>query len=500
MKRRSGLEAVRELRSGHPIFHSQAPAEPRVAQVAAVDATGPKFAPMGGLSARNLDAREPESESEHAIAYLGLSRQTLRSLKAGACRSFTSARFDVDLRTWSEIDPSSVSPDSCTHCFRSQILKLCRRNRLKMTHKIQWLCAGAVAIATYAAPSISSTWTVLPDMAQPRVFHTLSLIGDGTVLVAGGQNGTGVLASAQLYDPAATTWLDLPPMNTSRTGHTATVLGNGDVLIAGGFGIAFAERFSVSTRTWSPAAPMGEARSGHTATLLTDGRILVAGSCYSASVEIFDPVVNVWTPAASMSVPRCEHTATRLPNGRVLVAGGSMSGSTVQPTSSAEIFDPATGTWTPVMPMNQARYGHAMAQLEAGRLLVTGGIGVNTEFLASAEAFDWVQGTWSPVAPMLQSRYGFPLQRLLDGTLVAIGGFSGGIGATVTSERFDPATGSWSLVGSLNAIRGDRIAATLMSDGRVLATGGSDGTGGALSGAERFEVDQVFLDGFEAVQ
>ncbi len=99
MKRRSGLEAVRELRSGDPILHSQAPTELRVAPAAAVDATGPYSALTDGLSARNLDVRGPESEPERAIAYTTPSRQTRMPSKAGACRSFASARFDVDLRT-----------------------------------------------------------------------------------------------------------------------------------------------------------------------------------------------------------------------------------------------------------------------------------------------------------------------------------------------------------------------------------------------------------------
>jgi hypothetical protein len=170
------------------------------------------------------------------------------------------------------------------------------------------------------------------------------------------------------------------------------------------------------------------------------------------------------------------------------------------PTSSAEIYDPAINSWTPAMPMIHARYGHAMAQLLDGRIFVARGIGNNSTFLASAEAYDWAQNARTPIAPMTLSRYGFPLQRLRDGSLVAVGGFSSdGVGSTNTSERYDPVSGTWSLLGQLNGIGGDRIAATVMPDGRLLATGGTDGQG-SLAGAERLEVDPVFIDGFESLQ
>ncbi|HEX9539969.1 MAG TPA: kelch repeat-containing protein [Streptosporangiaceae bacterium] len=52
-----------------------------------------------------------------------------------------------------------------------------------------------------------------------------------------------------------------------------------------------------------------------------------------------------FTTTASMSTARTNDTATLLPNGEVLVAGGAFGGT---PTlTSAELYNPATGTWTP---------------------------------------------------------------------------------------------------------------------------------------------------------
>jgi hypothetical protein len=88
-------------------------------------------------------------------------------------------------------------------------------------------------------------------------------------------------------------------MTTARAGHTATLLPNGQVLIAGGddtsAGDAFAspELYDGTTGTFSPAGSMTTARSFHTATLLSNGRVLIAGGddgdVALASAELSQP-------------------------------------------------------------------------------------------------------------------------------------------------------------------------------------------------------------------
>ena len=69
---------------------------------------------------------------------------------------------------------------------------------------------------------------------------------------------------------------------------------------------------------------MSTASSSHTATLLPNGKVLVRGY-YSA--ELYDPALGTWsyTPDLSMSETGAYHTATLLPNGKILVAGGRNS-------------------------------------------------------------------------------------------------------------------------------------------------------------------------------
>jgi hypothetical protein len=52
--------------------------------------------------------------------------------------------------------------------------------------------------------------------------------------VTGGENSSGPLASAELYDPATGTWTPAGSMGTARKYHAATRLANGEVLAVGG--------------------------------------------------------------------------------------------------------------------------------------------------------------------------------------------------------------------------------------------------------------------------
>jgi hypothetical protein len=66
--------------------------------------------------------------------------------------------------------------------------------------------------------------------------HTANLLVNGQVLVAGGQNASGRISSAELYDPNKGTWTSTASLNVAREFHTATLLPNSKVLAAGGFG------------------------------------------------------------------------------------------------------------------------------------------------------------------------------------------------------------------------------------------------------------------------
>ena len=76
------------------------------------------------------------------------------------------------------------------------------------------------------------------------------------------------------------------------------------------------------------------------------------------------------------------HTATLLPSDEVLVAGGNDP-----PTATAELYDPASGTWSQTASLNTARDYHTATRLADGSVLVAGGFGGGITVLASAELF-----------------------------------------------------------------------------------------------------------------
>ena len=128
---------------------------------------------------------------------------------------------------------------------------------------------------------------------------------------------------------------------------------------------------------------MAEVRAGHTATLLRDGRVLVSGGAIDpdgeqvlASAELYDPASGSWTTVEEMSDPRSAHTATLLPDGRVLVVGGI--GKFVSPMetrmlASAELFDPGHRALDQCGTYGRPRSGHTATLLPDGTVLVAGG-------------------------------------------------------------------------------------------------------------------------------
>ena len=238
--------------------------------------------------------------------------------------------------------------------------------------------------------------------------------------------------------------------------QTATLLGDGSVLIAGGTiwgstASSAAYRYDRKTGAIVESGRMAQPRWGQTATLLPDGEVLVSGGAttyhgeigsVTARAELYNPHSNQWRQAASMSIPRYVHQAALLTDGRVLVAGGwSFTANSDPSKSSAEIYDPHTDTWAATGSLATARAEFVMLRVGDGRVLAVDGIDANYRLLSTSEVFDPTTGAWK-ASGKLQVALMWPAAALLqDGRVLIAGGATdiGGSGRTATCELYAPA-------------------------------------------------------------
>ena len=137
--------------------------------------------------------------------------------------------------------------------------------------------------------------------------------------------------SAELYDPAIGTWSATGSLTTARDDHTATLLPNGKVLVAGGRDSSFNELVAARNCTTRPSGRGLPQAASSPHAICTRRRCCPTARCWwrgeltaaiLSSAELYDPATGTWSATGSLSTARYLHTATLLPNGKVLVAGG----------------------------------------------------------------------------------------------------------------------------------------------------------------------------------
>src|SRR5882724_3894965 len=386
------------------------------------------------------------------------------------------------------------------------------RKSTKTVLLIGFLLGAFVALKGFVLAIPSGTWQATGNLSAARTGASAALLQNGSVLITGGDPGSGPVASADLFNSDGSVSPLAAPMNNPRSNHISTTLQDGRVLVAGGTvsgggATNSAEIYDPLSGTWtSIAGGMVEARSGAAAALLQDGRVLIAGGessgVASTTLEIFDPVAGTFSAAGVMSSPRTKHAMAVLADGRVIIIGGSNG---TAPVATTDILNPVAGSVAAGPSLATRRSGHSATTLLDGRVLVAGGNNIVTNAdgstttvdLASAEIFDPTAGTFTTSASALATARAGHLAFLLphNNNVLIVGGTSNGISIS-SAELFTPWQGTFSATGSLSTARSNAAGSAMQQDGLLLVAGGKDAATppNALSSTEVYGFATVKTD------
>ncbi len=267
------------------------------------------------------------------------------------------------------------------------------------------------------APGSSFGVSFTGSMSRARTGHAAAKLADGRVLVTGGTDTfasvtqliQGITSLSEIHDPASGAWSPGPSLGEPRFAHTMTRLADGRWLIAGGL-------------TWVPVAG-------------------VPIPVISGTAEILDPSTMTIGATGNLNTPRLAHRTARLPDGRVLLVGGA-GGNAANPTAitDCEIFDPSSNSFQVTGSLIGASAYARPVAVSGGRYLVAGGV-QGALFTPSAQTiaqlYDPATGTWSPTAGPLQVGRGFHTTTPMpDGSILITGGGDTTLNTTSTAERY----------------------------------------------------------------
>src|SRR5229473_637032 len=295
-----------------------------------------------------------------------------------------------------------------------------------------------------------------------------------------------------LWDPSANTNTAAPQAGTNIFCSGHAFLSNGQLFVAGGHngnyvGLPNARTYNPFNNTWTQLPNMNNGRWYPTNTTLPNGDMLVVSGWIDTTQGVnVEP--QVWQTAtaswrylstADLALPFYPFMFVA-PNGKVFCAGPS------QTTRYLDVT--GTGAWSSVANNNYGdRNWGSSVMYDDGKVLLTGGSpcgfydSCTTLPTATAEIIDLTSSTpaWKYTGSMAFGRRLHTATLLPDGKVLVTGGTQGSEDPNTKSsnpayacEMWDPATGTWTTMASLTVFRGYHSTALLLPDGRVLSAGG----------------------------
>ncbi|CAF1251561.1 unnamed protein product [Adineta steineri] len=248
-------------------------------------------------------------------------------------------------------------------------------------------------------------WAFVPNIMNTlRTQHTATLLRNDQVLIVGGLSSDSGISSStvQLYIPSSNTFRTTDSLNTARHDHTAILLDDDlSVLVIGGSSvlaigappnILIPTEIYINGSWFCTAGDMINKRSDFAAVLLSDGNVLVAGGIDSSknatsTVEIYNSTTETFSLVQPMACARSHFTLTRLPSGHVLAVGGKSS-MTNNCLRFSELYDPNKNQWTSPRRLNSLRYGHNAILLNHSVLIIGGSAREQNGLIRACERYD----------------------------------------------------------------------------------------------------------------
>jgi fibronectin type 3 domain-containing protein len=364
-----------------------------------------------------------------------------------------------------------------------------------------FVVAGLTLPSLFAQPNVQGQWS--PLMTWPfKPVHT-HVLPTGKVMF---WDSFELGDNSRLWDPVTNTLTALPQagVNIFCTGHS--FLRDGRLLVTGGHianfvGLRDTLTFDPFDNTWTRVADMNAGRWYPTNTTLPNGDVLVLSGQIDTTVgmnvlpQVFQAESSTWRDlsAAQLAVPFYPFMYVA-PNGKVFMAG---------PDQQTMYLDTSgTGLWTPVGNTNfGTRNWGSSVMYDDGKILLVGGTlcGAYAECAPTetAEIIDLNAPIpqWTYVASMAHPRKHHNATLLPDGKVLVTGGSQGTEDPNATTvvpvnavELWDPATNVWTPMADLVTYRGYHATAVLLPDGRVLSGGGEIG----VSSAEIYSPPYLF--------
>ena len=344
------------------------------------------------------------------------------------------------------------------------------------------------------------SWSPTGPMIDGRMQPGQTVLKDGRVLLVGGAAGPDlkILNTAEIFDPATRRFTEVPATMSEarRSIYTIVTMHDGRVLIAGGRNFDnpntpgakvhdSAEIFDPQTNTFTPTGSMNVARNMFFAVLLDDGRVLIAGGGDSSggagsmafdTAEIYDPATGTFKLLESkMSVPRQYHNIVKLLDGTVLVVGGSRGPGLKNGNTKVDRFDPVTETFTYVGDTHAHIGCNACASvLRDGRVILSGSYDDTVSPAVTsndADIYDPDTNSFTKITGPAHGQTDILSVRLLDGKVMSPIGLNGKSQVSTATFLFRPDTNDFVFADSL-AFQRTPAYPLLLNDGRVIIIGG----------------------------